>query len=152
MKERAQQRRDEIADAPHATSTDLRSSAIMGTQKGRKEDMALAIAYEEELEELRSGFGLTEKELATALETTPRTLRRWLAGASVPRPEGRERIEDLLDVLRTLRMSVREEAVPKWVRRRVDLLGGDRPADLIVEGDFHRLLHLADGLATGTSA
>jgi transcriptional regulator with XRE-family HTH domain len=107
------------------------------------------LSYRAELEELRSGFGLSERELAQALGTTPRTLRRWLAKETVPQPGMRERIEDLMQVLRDLHGSVRPEAVPKWARRRVDLLGGRRPVELLVCGEIEPLIEVAEGLRTG---
>lgn len=111
--------------------------------------MALALSYSDELHALRDGFGLSEPELAGALRTTPRTFRRWLAGDAVPRPEARERIEDLLDLLRTLRQSVAPGAIPKWVRRRVEMLDGERPATLIARGEIDALQDVAEALASG---
>lgn len=111
-----------------------------------------AISYASELDELRDGFGLSERELADALGTTPRTLRRWSAEDSVPGPASREHIEDLLQLLTALRGTIRARSIPKWIRRRVDLLSGRRPAELLVERDIEQLLDLADGLRTGAFA
>jgi transcriptional regulator with XRE-family HTH domain len=111
--------------------------------------MALTISYAAELATLRDGFGLSERELAGALATTQRTLRRWLSEEAAPRPDARERIEDLLDLLRDLRRSIAADAVPKWVRRRVDLLDGERPAKLLERGELEPLFDVAEALNSG---
>ncbi len=113
--------------------------------------MVLAIQYSDELSELISGFGFTEIELARSLGATPRTVRRWMAGAT-PTAASRARIEDLYGLLQLLRRSVSTESIPKWARRRVESLDGSRPADLLVDGKIDPLLRLAEGLAYGAFA
>lgn len=110
------------------------------------------LSYAGEVQELEAGLGLTGEELARALGVAARTLRRWARDEVVPEPAARERIEDLLFVLRELRKSVKPEVIAKWVRRRVELLDGARPVDLILAGETDRLLVLAEALKTGAIA
>ena len=111
--------------------------------------MALSIQYDRELHELAAGFGLSETEMAGALGTTSRTVRRWLAGAT-PAPGSRARIEDAFRILELLKTSVEPGSIPKWARRRVDMLNGARPADLLAQGKLEPLIGLAEGLACGS--
>ena len=48
-------------------------------------------------------MGLSTKELADALETTPRTLERWRSGETYPRRDTRRRLAALVELDRYLR-------------------------------------------------
>jgi len=54
-------------------------------------------SFPERLKTYRMLKGLTQRQLAAELSVDPTTVRKWEAGTSNPRPETRERVEQLIE-------------------------------------------------------
>ena len=102
---------------------------------------------EEAIPLLRS-VGLTLGEIAESVGVSRRTVFAWQQprqanwrASSVPHP----RLNDLVAVVRLLLGSgVDEAGVQRWLRARNTQLAGERPLDLVANGEFERLLAAAD--------
>jgi transcriptional regulator with XRE-family HTH domain len=63
----------------------------------------LGMAPGRAVECLMEDMGLSKKELADELETTPRTLERWHSGETYPQRDTRRRVAGLVELYRYLR-------------------------------------------------
>lgn len=109
--------------------------------------MSEAIAYR--LDEIQNRAGLSFREVAQLLNTTPETVSRWRTGRSEPQPNRRDdllRLEWLIEQLSEL--YTRDEA-HLWLYSPHKLLGGDRPADRIQRGKAEDVLALIAQLKDG---
>ena len=102
------------------------------------------------LEQVQSDLGLSDAELATALDATPRTIERWRTGMSYPQIEQRRRLGKLLELTRQLRETfTTPEAIRTWLRAPNRYLGGLTPADAVRVGRIDRAEAALEALATG---
>lgn len=92
---------------------------------------------------------LDQGELARLLETTPRTVARWLNREAAPRPDARERLLELLAVLELLSTTLTPEAAHDWLYSPNPALEHHKPVDLLRRGDYRPVLGAIDALAEG---
>ena len=90
-----------------------------------------------------------QAELARMLETTPRTVSRWLSRQTNPRPDSRERLLEVLAVLERLSATLRPQAAHDWLFTPNAELDHHKPVDLLREGDYRPVLGLIDAMAEG---
>ncbi|MBI4279372.1 MAG: hypothetical protein HY660_13040 [Armatimonadetes bacterium] len=117
------------------------------------EDLAgeyLRDGYLSRLERLRSGFGLTQHELARLLEVTPEATRKWVRGGGIS-PDARGLIDLHLALLERLETYVRPGLLPAILRRPARGLGGRRPAELLLEGQGETIAEYLEALTTYAS-
>jgi ribosome-binding protein aMBF1 (putative translation factor) len=94
----------------------------------------------EALDTLKKSLGLSEEELAQALNSNRRTLQRWRAGTAYPQRQARQRLAELLSLLdRVRRVLKRQAAVRKWFQSETHYLGGITPAEAIRVGRLDRV-------------
>jgi putative toxin-antitoxin system antitoxin component (TIGR02293 family) len=90
-----------------------------------------------------------QAELARMLETTPRTVSRWMSRRSNPRPDSRERLLEVLAVVERLSDTLRPQAAHDWLFTPNAELEHHKPVDLLREGDYRPVLGLIDAMAEG---
>jgi uncharacterized protein (DUF2384 family) len=85
---------------------------------------------------LREVVGLSDRELARALQVTDRSVKRWRAGAAIS-TEGEERVHDLARVIAQLvSVGVPDRNVRAWFLYRNHFLGEERPIDVFAAEGF----------------
>lgn len=101
---------------------------------------------------LRSAAERTELEQADVAQlvgTNTRTVARWLAHESEPRTDMRRRLLELLAVLEQLSGVLEPQAAHDWLYSPNQLLGHEKPIDLLSRGEWRQVLGLIDALAEG---
>jgi putative toxin-antitoxin system antitoxin component (TIGR02293 family) len=103
----------------------------------------------ERVEEAAARIELDHADLARLLDTSPRTVSRWLSQESVPRREARERLLELRAVLEHLGKTLQPEAAHDWLFTPNVALDHYKPVELLQEGQVRRVLAAIDALAEG---
>lgn len=85
--------------------------------------------------ELEQAFGLSQEDLARAIDVNVRTVERWRKGAAVPQREARERLAVLLRLRDRLNDTfTTEDAARGWLHRPNRYLRSLTPADTLRVG------------------
>jgi uncharacterized protein (DUF2384 family) len=95
---------------------------------------------------------LDATSVARILDKDPKTVLRWLRSDHEPRWETVEQLLSLNVVLERLADVIEPTAAEEWLFTPVPALDYHRPADLVREGEFRRVLALIDSLAEGVFA
>ncbi len=90
---------------------------------------------------------LDQADLARMLETNPRTVSRWLARETSPRPDARERLLELIAVLEQLSGVLRPQPAHDWLFTPNPSLTHHKPVDLLRNGEFRQVLGAIDAMA-----
>ena len=112
--------------------------------------MPTAIA--EKVHELTDEGRLSQQDVAQIVGAAPRTVARWIAGTASPQRDARTRLLELAYVAEQLAEVIRREDINLWIFSPNRLLGGDKPADRIRDGDYKKVLAVIDALAEGVVA
>ena len=91
-------------------------------------------------------------DLARVLDTSPRTVSRWLTSRSTPRPDARERLLELIAVLERLAGVLTPQASHDWLFTPNPELDNYKPVELLRRGDYRQVLALIDAMAEGVFA
>lgn len=105
-------------------------------------------SYPRVVNEVRS-FGITTGELATITRVKERQVQNWVAGTSKPQADSRDRLVDVHYIVQRLADVYKPEGVEIWLHARNRELGGKRPIDLLIDGDFEDVIHAVERLTTG---
>jgi putative toxin-antitoxin system antitoxin component (TIGR02293 family) len=103
----------------------------------------------ERLDEALTDAELDAPDLARALGTNPRTVARWLRRETQPRPQARERLLELIAVLKRLSKVLRPEAAHDWLFTPNPSLDYKKPVDLLREGKYRAVIGAIDALGEG---
>lgn len=103
----------------------------------------------ERLEHAATKVELDGGDLARVLETSPRTIARWLNQSATPRPDARERLLELIAVLESLSETLRPRAAHDWLFTPNPSLDHHKPVELLREGNFRPVLGAIDAMADG---
>lgn len=101
------------------------------------------------LESIRAHAGITGREVAQLLNTTPQTISRWHQGRASPQPRNLDhllRLDWLADQLATV---YEPDEARLWMFSPHVELDGDRPADRIAQGHMAEVLAVVDRLQSG---
>lgn len=109
----------------------------------------LDISPERAILRLEDELGLSEADLAGALEVSQRTLERWRSGASHPQRAGRLRLAELLVLARRLEETFGEGGAEAWLRADSRYLGGMKPMEAIRAGRVDRVEAALEALDSG---
>lgn len=90
-------------------------------------------------------------DVARVTGATPRSVTRWLEGAS-PRRPAEERLLELKAVVDVLRRVMDDEPARLWIRSPNPDLGYEKPLDVIERGDYRRVIGAILALAEGVTA
>jgi hypothetical protein len=82
-------------------------------------------------------YGITQDDVASVAEVTSRAVRGW---KSTPRLEPYDRLSELRTLVVLLADSLTPRGVGQWLHARNRLrLGGERPLELLSQGEFARV-------------
>lgn len=103
-------------------------------------------ALRKRLENIRDKSGITFREVAQLLDTTPQTVSRWQSGESSPHPRSLNRLLALDWLAEQLAQFYTPDEAKLWLFSHHQLLGGERPADRIADGRIKDVLQLIEQL------
>jgi transcriptional regulator with XRE-family HTH domain len=104
----------------------------------------VASALAERLDVIRDNGGLSAREVAQLLNTTPQTVSRWQTGKATPHPGNLERLLLLEWLARQLGQFYSADRARLWLFSPHRLLDGERPADRIAKDQIDDVLALLD--------
>lgn len=96
--------------------------------------------YAERIKELRSGTGLTYRDIAEAIGTTPRSVMRWVSGESVPRRGLRDRLFELSVVVNLAGEVMKSHVIGLWIFTPNPFLNYEPPAKFIAAEQFREVI------------
>jgi len=109
--------------------------------------MAGAVATR--LNSIRERGGIKSREVAQLLDTTPQTVSRWTTGKVEPQSDRLHRLLILEWLVGELAEFYQPDEARLWLFSPHRLLGGDRPADRIQQGQIEDvqalIMQLRDG-------
>lgn len=94
-------------------------------------------------------LGLTYEEVGNIVDASPRSVARWTAGKVVPQKLNKQRLLELAYVADALADVLPRDQANTWMFAPNRLLRHCKPADLVREGDYQRVLALIDAMAEG---
>lgn len=109
----------------------------------------LDISPERAILRLEDELGLSEADLAGALEVSQRTLERWRSGESHPQRAARLRLAGLLVLARRLEETFSGGGAEEWLRTDNRYLGGIKPSEAIRTGRVDRVEASLEALDSG---
>ena len=98
------------------------------------------------LDSIQQHSGISGRDIAQLLATTPQTVSRWRTGQAAPQPRLLDRLLTLAWLVSQLADYYSADEAKLWLFSPHRLLGGARPADLIVEQRTDEVLKLIDQL------
>ncbi len=101
------------------------------------------------LEGIQQSIGVTSREMAQLLATTPETVSRWRAGKTQPQPRLRDRLLQLGWLANELGELYLPEEARLWIFSPHKMIEGKRPADRIRAGDIESVLRIIAQLSDG---
>ncbi len=134
----------------HDLKTAVRSRLTLLEELEVAKIMSAAVANR--LQVITQRGGITSREVAQLLDTTPETVSRWNSGKVGPRPESLERILALEFLLDELSEFYTSDEARLWLFSPHKLLERERPADRIQQGRLNDVLALIDQLRDGAYA
>jgi len=109
----------------------------------------MASALAERLEKIKELGGITGRDVAQLMDTTPETVSRWSTGRIDPHRERLQRLLELEFFLTELAEFYSPEEAKLWLFSPHRLLGGETAAARIQAGKTHDVFALLDQLRSG---
>src|SRR3990172_2369791 len=110
----------------------------------------LGMTPREALDTLEKSLGMSEDELAQALNSHRRTLQRWRAGTAYPQRLARQRLAELLRLQQRVRETFKgRDAIRRWFHSESRYLGDMTPAEAIRVGRLDRVEAALEALDSG---
>jgi uncharacterized protein (DUF2384 family) len=94
-------------------------------------------------------LGLTYNEVGEIVDASPRSVARWAAGKVVPQKLNKQRLLELAYVADAVTEVLPRDQANMWMFAPNRLLEHRKPADLVRQGDYQRVLALIDAMAEG---
>ena len=98
------------------------------------------------LDSIKQTGGISAREVAQLLETTPQTVSRWRTGRSAPRPNSLARLLRLEWLADQLGHVYEPDEARLWLFSPHRDMEGKRPVDLIASGRMDEVLTIIDRL------
>jgi putative toxin-antitoxin system antitoxin component (TIGR02293 family) len=106
-------------------------------------------AIAKRIDSIQARSGISGREIAQLLRTTPQTVSRWRQGHATPQPESLHRLLKLDWLADQLSSIYTPDEAKLWLFKPHADLDGERPADLIASGRIDGVLDLIDRLQSG---
>jgi transcriptional regulator with XRE-family HTH domain len=110
----------------------------------------MASAVSKIIDDLRNRGGLKGTDVANIAAVSPATVSRWTAGKALPHPKTQLLISDLRYVVDRLSEFYSPEETRIWLYSKHRLLDGQRPIDMINQGQADKVLSVIESLDEGT--
>lgn len=93
-------------------------------------------------------YGFTQADIASAVGVTDRAVRDWTHDKPLRRTN-EDRLQAVRQIVLLLDDSLSKRGVGQWFRAHNRLLGGRRPLDVLVAGDYEAVRQAAASFANG---
>lgn len=110
----------------------------------------MASAVSKIIHDLRDRGGLKGTDVANIAAVSPATVSRWTAGKALPHPKTQLLISDLRYVVDRLSEFYSPEETRIWLYSKHRLLDGQRPIEMINQGQTDKVLSVIESLDEGT--
>ena len=94
-------------------------------------------------------LGLTYEEVGDIVDASARSVARWTSGQVVPQRLNKQRLIELAYVADALAEVLPRDQANVWMFSPNRLLAHAKPADLVRDGEYQRVLALIDAMAEG---
>lgn len=111
--------------------------------------MAVPGALANQVTDLISTLGLTQDEIGSIVDASPRSVARWSRGDVVPQKLNKQRLIELAYVAEVVTEVLPQDKVNLWMMSPNRLLDHDSPADRIRSGGYRDVLGLIEAIADG---
>ncbi|MBC7559333.1 MAG: DUF2384 domain-containing protein [Dermatophilaceae bacterium] len=111
--------------------------------------MAVPGALASQVSDLISTLGLTQDEIGSIVDASPRSVARWSRGDVVPQKLNKQRLIELAYVAEVVTEVLPPDKVNLWMMSPNRLLDHDSPADRIRSGGYRDVLGLIEAIADG---
>lgn len=101
--------------------------------------------------ELKKVLGMSRDEIARVLGVHPRTIDRWLSGDTPQRNNGRERLEELVQLVQTVVALFGENKATEWLNADNTYLALLKPREVLLAGRMDRVNAAIHALISGAS-
>lgn len=112
-------------------------------------EVVVVNAVAKRLEGIQERSGISGREVAQLLTTTPETVSRWRTGRTSPQPGNLERLLKLDWLADQLSSIYEPDEARLWLFSPHAELDGNSPAELIAEGRIDEVLAVIDRLQSG---
>jgi DNA-binding transcriptional regulator YiaG len=119
-----------------------------GEAVSRSQALAESGLYARLVDDLR-GAVLTNGELAAITGVKTRQVQHWLSGAHRPQGDAKDRLLELHYLVERVSEVYTPEGVDIWIHSRNRELGGRKPIELLIDGEFEQVLASIERLASG---
>ena len=106
-------------------------------------------AIAQKIDSIQKQGGISSRDIAQLLDTTPETVSRWKNGRVGPQPSRLQKLLTLEWLMEELAEFYEPEEAKMWLFKPHRLLNGDRPADRIQKGEIKEVVALIDQLKDG---
>lgn len=93
---------------------------------------------------------VSTEELAQVIGIHSRQVQNWAAGRNKPQGENRDQLLGVHYLVQRLRDVYQPEGVEIWLHARNREFDGQRPLDLLIAGEYERVLAAVERLFEGT--
>src|SRR5437660_5250138 len=114
-----------------------------------RNEAVMTVAIATRLDQIRKFAGVSAREVAQLLNTTPETVSRWRTGRTEPQPDRRDSLLRLEWLVKELSELYPPEEAHLWLYSPHKRLAGQRPADLIQAGKTEDMLRVIAQLKDG---
>jgi len=115
-------------------------------------EVVMPNAVAKRLDGIQGRSGISGREVAQLLSTTPETVSRWRTGRTSPHPGSLERLLKLDWLADQLSSIYEPDEARLWLFSRHVELDGQSPAELIAEDRMDEVLAVIDRLQSGAYA
>ena len=106
-------------------------------------------AMAKRLDSIQEHGGITGRDVARLLDTTPQTVSRWRRGKATPQPDSLERLLKLEWLADQLAAFYEPIEAKLWLFSPHPDLDGSRPVDVIADDRIELVLAIIDRLQSG---
>ncbi len=106
-------------------------------------------ALAKKIEHIETSSGMSAREVAQLLNTTPETISRWRVGKAEPQPRLRDSLLSLGWLIGELAELYKPQEAHLWLFSPHKMLNGARPVDAIQRGDISAVLRIIAQLKDG---
>lgn len=112
-------------------------------------EVSVSSALAKKLDEIQERSGISGREVAQLLATTPQTVSRWRQGRTSPHPASLDRLLKLDWLVDQLGAVYDSDEARLWLFSRHADLAGKTPAQVIAEDRMDEVLDIIDRLQSG---
>lgn len=113
------------------------------------DDLTQPGVFQRIIDQLTTDGNLRLQEVAHLTHVQSRQVRNWANGTSRPGPDSRDRLLDLTYLITQLADVYTPDGVEVWLHGRNRHLDGQRPIDLLADGDFDQVRREVERLNHG---